>query len=293
MKLARPEKIGSEVRTFAIYAGVLALAGAFLSNFDTVLLNAFLSPESVALYKAAQIVLIGVASLAPISYTVIFTFFVELEAKGDRKAQGEAYSQATKYGLDFFLPISVMMFVLAGEIVGFLYPGTYMPATDALRIFALVPPFVFLFTMNISSLQARGEIKGACMLGLLAGGTSLLLNFLLIPYFGFVGAAMAYAGACMIPALVSFPMMARKLEMSVSWTALARPLAVSALAAGAVAAARWLGLNNELALIAIFPIACAALYLLTLDSDDRRLLNALKGLVRSEGAAINLRRRGN
>jgi len=291
MKPEWPSRMDRDVGRFALYAALMALAGSFLSNFDAVLLNAFMVPESVALYKAAQMVLVGVVSLAPISYAVIFTFFVELEAKGKRREQGEAYSQATKYGLVFFLPISVMMFVLAGEIVGFLYPGAYVPAADALRVFALVPPFVFLFTMNISSLQARGEIRDACMLVLLAGALSIMLNVLLIPLFGFVGAAMAYAGAYLIPTLLSLPMMVRKLEMSVSWTALARPLAVSALAAGAVVAARWLGLSNEIVLIAIFPLACAALYLLTLDSDDRRLISALGTLARSEKATMNWRRK--
>ncbi|MDO8339039.1 MAG: oligosaccharide flippase family protein [Candidatus Burarchaeum sp.] len=292
MKLARPEKMGKEVRTFAVYAGVLALAGAFLSNFDTVLLNAFLSPESVALYKAAQIVLIGVISLAPISYMVIFTFFVELEAGGNRKAQSEAYSQATRYGLIFFLPISVMMFVLSADIIGFLYPGTYLPAADALKVFAFIPPFVFLFNMNIASLQARGEIREACKLVLLAGGASIVLNVLLIPYFGFVGAAMAYAVAYILPTLLSFPTMARKLELHVKWTALARPVAISVLAAGAVAAARLLGLSNEIALIAVFPLACAALYLLTLEPEDRRLLDALLSLVRSEKDVIRGKGKG-
>ncbi len=291
LKFEMPTIIAKEMRGFAAYAGLLALSAAFLSNFDTVLLNTYLSPDSVALYKAAQIVLIGVVSLAPISYGVIFTFFIELEAKGNRKEQGEAYSQAMKYGLIFFLPIAVMMFVLAGEIVGLLYPGTYLPAADALRVFAFVPPFVFLFNMNIASLQARGEIKDACKLVLLAGALSIALNVLLIPYFGFVGAAMAYAGAYMIPALLSLPTMVRKLQMHVNWKELARPLAVSAVAAAAVEAAQMLGLRNEIALIAIFPVACAALYLLTLEDDDRRLLNSFIGMVRGERATLGARGR--
>jgi O-antigen/teichoic acid export membrane protein len=292
LKLEMPTLVAKEMRGFAVYAGLLALAGAFLSYFDIVLLNMYhMSLESVALYKAAQIVLIGVVSLAPISYTMIFSFFVELEAKGNRKEQGEAYSQAMKYGLIFFLPISVMMFVLAGEIVGLLYPGTYLPAADALRVFAIVPPFIFLFNMNVAAMQARGEIKEACKLVLLAGALSISLNLLFIPYFGFVGAAMAYAGAYMIPAALSLPTMVRKLALHVKWTALARPLAISALATAAVAAARWLGLANELALIAIFPVACAALYLLTLEPDDRKLLDSLAGVVKAEGTTIGRRLR--
>jgi len=290
LKLEWPKMIRGEVREFAIYAALLALASSFLSNFDTVLLNLFLSTESVALYKAAQIVLIGVVSLAPISYIVVFTFFVELEATGKRKEQGEAYSQATKYGLIFFLPISVMMFVLAGDIIGVLYPGAYVPAADALKVFALVPPFVFLFNMNISTMQVRGEIKDACMLVFIACVLSIALNTLLIPYFGFVGAAIAYTGAYLIPTLISLPMMVRKLALHVQWTALARPLAISALASVAVVGARALGLNNELAVIAVFPLACAALYLLSLEEDDRRLLNAIAEVVRGEKSALGRRK---
>jgi len=292
MKLDWPKTtVGSKIGKYASYSALIALAGAFLTNFDTILLNTFMSPENVALYKAAQIVLIGVVSLAPISYLVVFTYFVELEAKKNRKEQSEAYSQATKYGLIFFLPISIMMFVLAGEIIGFLYPGNYMPAANALRIFALVPVFYFLFSVNTHAMYARGEIKAACGLVIFAGASSILLNVLLIPQFGFVGSAMAYAGAWLFATLLSFPVMVRKLALSIKLGELARPVVVSALAAGAVAAARWLNLTNELALIAIFPLACAALYLLTLDADDRRLLKAFGSLVRSEKATTNWRKK--
>ena len=154
-----------------------------------------------------------------------------------------------------------------------------------------MPALYFLFNVNTSSLLARGEVRNVCGLILLAGMLSILLNVLLIPDFGFVGSAMAYAGAWLIPALFSFPMMVGKLEMFVKWTALARPLVVSAMAAGAVAVARWLGLSNEIALIAVFPLACAALYLLTIDADDRRLLNAFGSFVSSEKATMNWRRK--
>ncbi|VVC02455.1 Polysaccharide biosynthesis protein [Candidatus Burarchaeum australiense] len=269
-----------EIRQYAFYAAIMALAGAVLTNFDPVLLNMFLTPDKVALYKAAQMVFIGVITLAPISYLVMFTFFVELEATGKRKEQAETYSQAAKYGLAFFIPISVMMFVLAGEIVGFLFPPTYAAAALALQVFAVIPAFYFLFNINSNVLLARGEIKSATVLSLLAGAASLILNVTLIPLFGFIGSAMAYAGACLIPAALSFPMTKGKLSMSIGSREVARPLLVSALAGALVMVVRQFVSANQLLLIALFPLACAGVYLLLLDEDDRRVLNALRSLVK-------------
>jgi O-antigen/teichoic acid export membrane protein len=271
------------LKSYAMYAALIMLASAFLMNFDTVLLNAFLSPQSVALYKAAQMVLIGVISLAPISYGLIFTLFVELESTGKRNEQQEAYAKAAKYALAFFIPISFMMFVLAPEIIGFFYLPTYAASASALRAFAFLPVFYFFFNMNMSTLLARSEMKIAGALYLLAAVCSLGLNLLLIPQFGFVGSAMAYAAAFIIPTIISIPMLARRLALSVHVREIVRPLAVSVVASAAVFLVQGTQAVPWVVLLFLFPLVCAGLYLLMLDADDRHIIGLLQELFLHKG----------
>ncbi|MFA6035791.1 MAG: oligosaccharide flippase family protein [Candidatus Micrarchaeia archaeon] len=289
MKLERPQKaVEKDLRTYALYSALIAIATAIFSNVDTLLLNMFhLAPDKVALYKAAQMVFIGIISLAPISYMLIFTFFVELEAKGQRREQAQAYSQAAKYGLAFFIPVSVMAFVLAGEIISFLYSPPYAPSADALRVFAFIPAFYFLLSMNNNALLARSEIKNVAVLALLSGGLSLALNVVFIPYFGFVGSSLAYAGAAIIPAFISFWMIGGRLSLGIGWKEIGRPVVVSAVAVLAALGVKQFVTTNEVVLLALFPIACGCAYLLMLDKDDRRVVEALKGFAGIGNAAGN------
>ena len=271
------------LKSYAMYAALIMLASAFLTNFDTVLLNTFLSPQSVALYKAAQMVLIGVISLAPISYGLIFTLFVELESTGKRNEQQEAYAKAAKYALTFFIPISFMMFVLAPEIIGFFYLPTYAASASALRAFAVLPAFYFFFNMNMSTLLARSEMKIAGALYLLAAVCSLGLNLLLIPQFGFVGSAIAYSAAFIIPTIISVPVLARKLSLSVHANEIVRPLVVSVIASGVILFVQGMQAVPWVVLLFLFPLVCAALYLLMLDADDRHIMGLLQELFLHKG----------
>jgi len=277
----RPERsreIEKGFRNYALYAALIELSAAFLSNFDAVLLNAFLSPASVGLYKAAQMVLIGVLSLTPISYLVVFTFFVELEASGNRREQHISYTHAVKYGLAFFIPVSAMMLALAPEMMGFFYPPEYASAAVALRTFAFLPAFYFLFNVNINAMFARGEIRAAAWLCMLAAGASLVMNLLLIPLLGFVGSAVAYTGAYMLATLLSLSVLSGRLSLSVGPHVLARPLLVSAAASILTEGARAFVTSSGIALLVIFPVACALAYAFMLDEEDRALFAAVSEL---------------
>jgi len=277
--------LGEEMKRYAIYAALIGWSVAFFSYFDTVLLNAFLSPDRVALYKAAQQVLIGVVSLAPISYFVIFTFFVELEANKKRKEQVEAYAQALKYGLVFFIPVSVMMFVLSSEIIGFLFLPTYAASARALQAFAALPAFYFLFNVNMNALFARGEIRPAAGLYILAAILSVALNVFLIPIFGFVGSAITYSAAFIAPTIISIPLLMQRLSLGINLRALVKPFLASAVATASVLFVKSQITGNELLLIILFPAVCAAVYLALLDDDDRRVLKALVELFRGKERA--------
>jgi O-antigen/teichoic acid export membrane protein len=268
-----------DMKQYMLYAGIIGIATAFFTQFDTVLLNSLLSPSNVGLYKAAQMVLIGVISLAPISYPVIFSFFVELEAKKQRGQQADAYAKAAKYGLTFFIPISVMMFALAPQIISVIYTPTYAPSAGALAAFAFLPAFYFLFNVNVNTMLARGAIRSAALLFILASISSIALNVLLIPMFGFVGSAMAYAGAYIVPTLASIPLLARRLSLSFDVSALARPAVISIVAAGLSLFAA--GATTEpLVPLILFPAVCGILYLASMDDDDRRVLKAFGEFVK-------------
>lgn len=270
-----------EMKQYMLYAAIIGIATAFFTQFDTVLLNSLLTPSDVGLYKAAQMVLIGVVSLAPISYLVIFTFFVELEAKKQRGEQQDTYAKAAKYGLIFFIPISVMMLVLAPQIIAFLYTSTYAPSAGALAAFAVLPAFYFLFNVNMSTMLARGEIRTAAMLYVLAGISSIGLNILLIPQFGFVGSAMAYAGAYVVPTLISMPLLAQRLSLHFSIADLLRPVVVSIIAAAASLFVAGM-VSVSLVPLAVFPIACALMYFASMDDDDRHVARAFSGMMRGK-----------
>jgi O-antigen/teichoic acid export membrane protein len=148
-----------------------------------------------------------------------------------------ALRKTSKYQLLVTLPAMVGLFLLAERLIPLLFHGTdFGKAGMALKIMSLGLTFIFLNLMSryvLAALDRQQTYLRAIVVGL---AVNVILCFVLIPRFGFVGACLAYLGAEAAIFVVCQNAMARY----VAWLDLAKDAvrpAVAALGMGLVVSA--------------------------------------------------------
>jgi len=184
---------------FSLWRGMiktaLPMGAAFIMiqiyyNFDTVMLRFMKSDEVVGWYNAAYKVVLFIWAFIPIFVNVIFPLMSKYYQQSKKKLR-LLISSATRLMSSIGLPLGIGGTILARPIMSFLYGDKYMNGVIAFQI--------LIWTVAIISIRCAYEQSFlACdrekryLLGVTVGaGTNIVLNFILIPYFGLVGAAIA------------------------------------------------------------------------------------------------------
>ena len=139
------------------------------------------------------------ARLIPIflsSTGVLYTPIVTpLYAQGKIKEMGRVYQMITKWIFMLTLPLFSLMFLFPDATIRFFFGTKYVSAAPALQILALGFMFHTFLGLNGLSLLVIGKPKLNMIGNTFAVISNVLLNFLLIPSYGIVGAAVATAAS--------------------------------------------------------------------------------------------------
>lgn len=160
---------------------------------DTLMLGYFKTPEVVGLYNAAYplawFIQQPLAALGLI-YTPIATGLYSQNLMAELRRN---YTILTKWLSFLTLPIFLVLCLFPEAVLNLFFGSAYIAAAPALRILSLGLIVNNLLGPNGATLVALGE-SGFLMWSTLAGATAnIVLNVVLIPPFGIVGAAIASA----------------------------------------------------------------------------------------------------
>lgn len=261
------------VNDFLFYSAVTAFVGYLFSNSDILLISYFSDSGQVALYRAAQVVLNAVFTVIPVSTTFLYSFFVELEAKKQGGVQARMFDKMVKYGAMFLIPLSFWLIFFAPEIMQ-VYPKGYAESVPALQAFAVVVFFVFVQNLSLTMLYTKAMVKKVTALTLALALLMALLNVLLIPKFGFYGAAVAYAIAFILVSIASLVLASNSLKLKLNSKHVLKPLVISLL--GVIALAQLRAYVDPFILLFATPFAFALAYFVLLDGEDKKLLQRVK-----------------
>jgi O-antigen/teichoic acid export membrane protein len=137
-------------------------------------------------------------------FPAIFTPFVaEMWQKKD-------YSGIKRscYLADFIMLLTLPVFILAGlyfapDIIRILFNEKGIEAAPAVTILWCGMVFFSIASFNITALNSGGRQKNAAYIVLVCVFVNFVLNVILIPYFDYIGAALATATTYLIMAFAS------------------------------------------------------------------------------------------
>ncbi len=171
---------------FALAAGFTKIYGAF----DQVLLSKLAGSEALGFYAVAYkltfaLQFVPLALIAAL-YPAMSSYYVS-----DRQMLSKALAKAIYFLLLLTIPLSGGVVLLARDFIVSLYTESFLPAVLPLKILMLSITFLFInfplgSLLNATDRQSRNTFN----IGL-ALAVNIILNIILIPTYGAVGAAIA------------------------------------------------------------------------------------------------------
>ena len=167
-----------------------AMMVTIFTQTDKIMLKSLIDSESTAFYGAAA----ACAVMAQFVFQAIIDSFRPwiFEAQKKNNDQFE-YRLKMLYSFIIYLSLlqSIGMTVFARLIIMIVYGEKYLPAVGALRIVVWYTTFAYLGSVRNIWILAHDKQKYLWVINLTGAAANVIFNFILIPYIGIYGAAIA------------------------------------------------------------------------------------------------------
>ena len=173
-------------------------ASLFLFNVDIVMLGWWKTAHEIGLYSAAQRV-VGILSLLPL---LVATTALPVFSRFAHAGEGEKIRSTMETILSVLsmisLPLVVGGVILRESLLGFVFGPDYIPAAGAFVILLISIPAAYFMPVLYNLLFAFDKQAKSVSYAIAASLCNVLLNFLLIPKYGILGAAFATSSASLL-----------------------------------------------------------------------------------------------
>jgi len=255
-------------------SGVMGLALNYGDNF---LIGYFLSSSAVGVYDPAFI-LAGLVTTGLTVFAYMFLpVFSEMYADEQYEEMKSFYRVVTKWIISVTLPVYLLIALFPNSILEITFGGAY---TDGAAVLAVLATGAFVNAavgLCVQALVSIGETRFIMMVNIGAAILNLVLNLVLIPPMGIVGAAIASATTTVIYNLLY----SYQLYRTTAIIPLPRPIVKPVLITGGVAIVLRRIVDGDLGLPAVFltVLLLTAVYLLlyirlgAIGEEDFELIN--------------------
>jgi O-antigen/teichoic acid export membrane protein len=182
-----------ELVRFSAPLVVASAVSKLLSQADTLMLTYFLDSESVGLYNAAYPLAAGLPVILASFGFLYLPLTSRLDADGKREEIDEVHKLTTKWIFIAGFPVLLVFVAFPRDAIAIVFGGEYVEAGAALAVLA-----VGFFTSAAvgrcqDALSAFGYTGYILAVNTLAAVANIVLNLVLIPAYGVIGAAVASA----------------------------------------------------------------------------------------------------
>ncbi|AHG02347.1 polysaccharide biosynthesis protein (plasmid) [Halostagnicola larsenii XH-48] len=201
-------------------------------RIDTVLVGYFLTPVAVSYYVLAkqisEFVLVPAGSLG---FSISPTYG-EQKANDSLEEAARMYEATLRSVLILYVPAAVGIVLVAGPAVDLVFGTAYSGAAPVLQVFGVYVVFQAITAVTTNGLDYLGRAKDRAVAKLVTSVGNVVLNIVLIPIYGVVGAAYATVITFGIYTLVNVYVM--HLELSLDGWRVVRSLALTTAVSGAM-----------------------------------------------------------
>lgn len=163
---------------------------SLLLYVSNIMLQKMRGSAEVGVYTAAFNILIGITFIPLMYSNAVFPVFSRYFIKDDSLLKF-AYKKSFMYMAIFGFPMAVGIYIYAENIISLVYGSGYLGSITALKVLCFFVALRFINIISGTVLSAINRQGSRVASQGLVAVTSIILNLILIPKFGFVGAAFA------------------------------------------------------------------------------------------------------
>ena len=158
---------------------------------DTILVGFFLNPVAVSYYVLSkQIVTFLEKPVSALGFTLSPTFGAE-KASGSIDRAARLYEEALVYSLLLYVPVAAGVVLVAQPSIELIFGAEFLGATIVLQVLAFYAVLQSITKLTSNGLDYLGRAKHRAIVKGITSVLNVLLNIVLIPTIGVVGAAIA------------------------------------------------------------------------------------------------------
>lgn len=189
LRAARMRIPAREILVFAIPLVTTDIVYAFMNTSDAILLEHFRGLDSVAAWRVVQPAA-GLNQVVMQSFTLLFTpAAARLFARKDRAGVGDLYWRTAIWMAVISFPLFAVTFSLADVVTVTLYGHRYESSAVYMALLSFGYYFSTALGFNGLTMRIFGIARFIVVVNLLSAVVNIVLNLLLIPPLGALGAA--------------------------------------------------------------------------------------------------------
>jgi len=216
----------------ALPFGVSGISYVFMERFDTVLMSFVLTDAAVGWYNVPWTLINMMLLIAQSIAIAMFPSMVRSYAE-DPESLSQVVWQSIKYLLIVCLPIAVGGTVLADRIIITLYEETFVNSIPVLQVILWALPSLFLLELLGRVANTLRLERPAARINVINAVVTVVLNLILVPTLGIMGAALALLGGRTIRLVQYWRLLGNDRLVGRRWGSLLR-VALAAAAMGAI-----------------------------------------------------------
>lgn len=215
-------------------------AGVLTGKVDTVLVGYFLTPAAVGFYTLGkQIADFAIQPASSLGFVVSPTFGSQ-KANGDLGRAARIYERSFENILVLYVPAAMGIVLVARPATEFVFGADYLGAVPVIQVLSVFVVVKSIDKITNDGLDYLGRARTRAVVKSIGSVSNFLLNVLLIPTMGVVGAAVATAIS--ITGVVGTNVVLINQELSLDLRRLAHTAARVGVVTAVMGAVVWLGL---------------------------------------------------
>jgi O-antigen/teichoic acid export membrane protein len=192
-----------------------SFAGLFITYTDVLVLTYFRPLSEIGWYSAAVPIANIISFFSVALTTVAFPIVTELYVSRNIKKIKEGLELFYKNIFFVLLPPTILIVIFNKFILSLMFGEQYVAASPVLIIMSIGFLFYSLANINIVFLNGINKPKSATKIIFLVGIVNVLMNFILIPSIGMVGAALSVTITFMFFFIVSLLQLKKNIRFKI------------------------------------------------------------------------------
>ncbi|MFA5797279.1 MAG: flippase [Candidatus Woesearchaeota archaeon] len=192
-----------ETIKFGMFILFTNLAWFLITQLDTMAVTYFTNPVQVAIYQIAVPISGLILYITSSISLVVYPLATELYSKKGYKQLIAGLELIYTYLIIVILPITIMMYAFPDIIINILFTSKYTAAAPVLRILSISAIFFSICMINTAVLTAIGKPHKIARIMIGIAVLNLLLNIMLVPRYGIIGAAYATLASFIVGTIIS------------------------------------------------------------------------------------------